>query len=128
MRQVFKEGEAILNKVAVIMASHKVSKAVERSLKGKTVTMLFEEAETPGALDRFYHLVTKDQERYSRDLKNSERRKGSSTLTMDCFLLSTPSFEECTYLQQSRIIQGDLNCIVMTDERLEQGKIRDFLG
>ena len=54
LRQVFKEDEAILNKVAGILASHTVSKAVERNLKGKTVTMLFEEAEnTPGHLIDF---------------------------------------------------------------------------
>lgn len=62
LRQVFKADEKIQADDAQILRNHSVSGAAARTLKTKTLTKLFQEAEgTPGALDRFYPLVEKDQ-------------------------------------------------------------------
>ena len=40
-------------------------------MRNLTLKRMFEEAEkTPGAVDHFYHIVEKDQERYARELKD----------------------------------------------------------
>lgn len=75
LRQVFKDDERVLSEVAQVLSQHSTGASARtlrtlRTLKTQTLLRLFEEAEnTPGALDRFYHVLEKDQERYARELK-----------------------------------------------------------
>lgn len=76
LRQVFKEDDNILAKADSILSHHSVSGQTAKALKAKTLAELFQEAEnTPGGMDRFYPLVEKDQERYSKELKEFKKKQ-----------------------------------------------------
>lgn len=76
LRQMFRRDEKVIEEVDRTLSAHTVFGAVAKSLRNKTFSRLFEEAEkTPGALDRFLSRVEKDQERFARELKEFKQKQ-----------------------------------------------------
>lgn len=69
VRQIFKKDEDVGKEVTQLLLSRGQVPS-DKTLRSKVYAQLFEDATNkPGGLDRFLHLVEKDHERYSRELK-----------------------------------------------------------
>lgn len=76
LRQAFKKDAKVQGDISRMMKDKDVSASVAKKLKTIMLGKLFEETErTPGGLDRFYRVIEKDQERYSRELSAFKRKQ-----------------------------------------------------
>lgn len=81
LRQVYKEDEKTLGEVSQAMGNHSLSRAAAKRTQNQLLSSSFEEAEKiPGALDRFYHGVEEDQERYAREFKEFKTKQAQFDL------------------------------------------------
>lgn len=74
IRQVFKQDEEVGNRVTAIL-QERGQVPTNKTLRVAVFAELFGEASIKlGGLDRFTHLVEKDQERYARELKEFKEK------------------------------------------------------